>query len=305
VNLIRAKQVTTLFLINSFAAYTKLQEVKDNCGGVQICDMLFSDYHLKENLEFCDNIDYTYFEYTALTDQVKKLRQSDHEKLITVVSAINNERYLTGYDYKPDWVYKKYNIQKDKKIILYSGRIATEKQLTDVIRIAKVMKDILFVFAGEGREKRRLAEMAKADKLSNVMFIGHIPDVRPLYQIATALIITSYTEGIPNVVLEALSLGCPVISSNVGGIPEIVEHGKRGYIAPVGGINKYVEYITNLLYPEKLNEIKRNISEYNKGNVERFTLMIKKYKDVLYGKPESRTPANRCQAANLQDLCLS
>jgi glycosyltransferase involved in cell wall biosynthesis len=64
-----------------------------------------------------------------------------------------------------------------------------------------------------------------------VEFRGAVDPVAPLYRQADVLVITSDREGTPNVVLEAMASGLPVVATHVGGIPDLVQHGVTGFLA--------------------------------------------------------------------------
>jgi glycosyltransferase involved in cell wall biosynthesis len=84
------------------------------------------------------------------------------------------------------------------------------------------------VIAGDGPLKPRLKELAHTLGLSpdKLEFLGELADINSAYQKADILMLTSDWEGTPNVLLEAMAYGLPVIATRVGGVPEIVEAGR-------------------------------------------------------------------------------
>jgi len=88
---------------------------------------------------------------------------------------------------------------------------------------------------GDGPFKGILQELA--DKLglsSRVIFTGFRADALSLLQAANIFVLPSLSEGMPLSVLEAMALGKPVIATRVGGIPEVIEQGKTGWLVPPG-----------------------------------------------------------------------
>ncbi len=71
--------------------------------------------------------------------------------------------------------------------------------------------------------------------------------VEPLLRMADLLLLPSKTESFGLVALEAMASGVPVIASDVGGLPEVVEHGVTGFLAPVGDTEKMAGYAITLL----------------------------------------------------------
>jgi glycosyltransferase involved in cell wall biosynthesis len=107
----------------------------------------------------------------------------------------------------------------------------------------------------------------KGNKLSIMEYQGSPADILSGYDI---FLLTSYTEGIPTVILEAMANGRPVISSKVGGVPEVVEQGINGFLYEFNDTDKAVEFILELYSDrEKLtsigyNNVKISQTKYDK-----------------------------------------
>ena len=89
---------------------------------------------------------------------------------------------------------------------------------------------------------------------SSVKFTGHRTDLKNIYSSFDLFLMTSLTEGMPNTVLEAMALELPVVSTDIGGLPELVEDGVSGLLLPVGDVDSLSEAVTRLLNDEKLRE---------------------------------------------------
>jgi len=116
-------------------------------------------------------------------------------------------------------------------VILSVGRLSQEKGHADLVaalgHLRRLAPGLNFrlVLVGDGPERTRLEGEAGARGLSDrVVFAGHHADVRPFYALADVLVLPSYSEGSPNVLLEAMAAGLPVVATAVGGVPEIVAH---------------------------------------------------------------------------------
>ena len=78
-------------------------------------------------------------------------------------------------------------------------------------------------------------------------FLGEVDYVHALYRDASVFCLLSQTEGLPNVVLEAMAAGVPVVATNTGGTGEVVVHGETGFVTQVGRPDEATEYIARLL----------------------------------------------------------
>jgi len=110
-----------------------------------------------------------------------------------------------------------------KKTILCVARVTPQKNLDLFLKIAKLLPQYAFVWIGNSE---------KIDhQFENVFFLGNIPAAGRYCYLCDLFILTSNYEGLPMTIIEAMSCGKPIVASNVGGISEIVENGKNGFIS--------------------------------------------------------------------------
>jgi len=129
--------------------------------------------------------------------------------------------------------------RKSLHTILYVGRLVEVKGIGTLIDAVSMLDNIKLLIAGTGPLKEAL--MMQAKKLSvDVTFLGQVsmPEKRLLLREADALVLPSVTligsrtESMPVTIMEALSMGTPVIATRVGGIPEIIENNYNGLLVP-------------------------------------------------------------------------
>jgi glycosyltransferase involved in cell wall biosynthesis len=115
-------------------------------------------------------------------------------------------------------------IDPDERLLLAVGRMSKEKRHNDLLDAYRLLlKQGLkarLILVGDGPERAGLE--AAGDP--GVLFTGQIRDTAPYYAAADVLVLPSLTEGSPNVLLEAMAVGLPVVATAVGGVPEIVAH---------------------------------------------------------------------------------
>lgn len=134
--------------------------------------------------------------------------------------------------------------------IIYAGRLINDGTQDKGIRfLIDALRDLPYegMIIGTGPEENELRQMAKGLKID---FTGEIAPAKMLEQMSQGriLVLPSLTEGFPNVILEAMSIGMPVIATKAGGIPDIIEHGKTGFLIEsrdAGQIKKYIELLMN------------------------------------------------------------
>lgn len=116
-----------------------------------------------------------------------------------------------------------------ERVALAVGRLSKEKAFVDLLvainKLGELRPDspVRLLIVGEGPERARIERAVRNLKLQDrVKMVGHARDVRPYYRLADVLAISSVSEGSPNVLLEAMAAGVPVVTTSVGGISEIV-----------------------------------------------------------------------------------
>ena len=134
-----------------------------------------------------------------------------------------NVSYIYNGIYKPETeTYLNFNIPNHyEKTVLCIARMAAPKRSDLFMSVAELLPQYAFVWIGNQNEV--------AEHPENVFFLGNIPNAGAYCSIADLFMLPSNYEGVPMVILEAMSFGKPVVASNVGGIGEIVENGKNGY----------------------------------------------------------------------------
>jgi glycosyltransferase involved in cell wall biosynthesis len=126
-----------------------------------------------------------------------------------------------------------------EKLVLAVGRLSREKGFSDLVNAVAYLKQVKSslkfrgVILGEGLERQNLTQAIQKKHLEkDLLLIGHISDVRPYYRAADILVIPSLSEGSPNVLLEAMAAGLPVVATHVGGIPEIASDEQTALLVP-------------------------------------------------------------------------
>ena len=101
--------------------------------------------------------------------------------------------------------------------------------------LALIVEPPRVCLVGDGDDRPRMESLARELRVAGtVEFLGALADLSPVYLQAQFAVLSSLGEGLPNVVLEAMACGLPVIATDVGGTPELVEDGVTGFLVPPG-----------------------------------------------------------------------
>ncbi|MEQ4717341.1 glycosyltransferase [Nonomuraea sp. B19D2] len=151
-------------------------------------------------------------------------------------------------------VRREWNVPQSSFLIVHVANCRPEKRhellLEAAAKVVNVSPRALFLLAGsgplEGQIARRVAELGS----DAVRFLGCVPRAARLIAAADLLVLSSANEGLPVVVMEALAAGVPVVSTAVGGVPELIEHGRNGYLTRPGDSDDLAERILGAMRPE-------------------------------------------------------
>jgi len=130
------------------------------------------------------------------------------------------------------------------KRLIVVARLAKEKGLFRLLEIFKTLPcDYTLTIAGDGPVKVELQDKLISLGLANrVKLAGVVQDITKVISECDLMLLTSFTEGFPNVVIESLSVGVPVVSFNVSGIPLIIRPGFNGYIINQDDLQSFSEH---------------------------------------------------------------
>ena len=140
------------------------------------------------------------------------------------------------------------------------GRLSAEKGFDLLIEaVAKLIEsgqNLSLAIAGDGDGHGYLEELIERKNLQrNVKLLGFVEDTRLIYQAADLFVLSSLREGLPNVVLEAMASGTPVLATKVAGMPSLIEDGVNGKLIDPDSVEQLVtgiqELISNQLNLEK------------------------------------------------------
>lgn len=187
-------------------------------------------------------------------------------------TTVADSSYLEEFN-----IERKFFSYRKEVIFVFLSRIEKEKGIYIAINAFKKFQSAhpqrkcSLIIAGDGRDLAEVKLFIKTEAISNIIFTGNVSletKKKVLFE-SHIMILPSFTEGLPNVILEGMLYGMPIIARAVGGIPEIVEQGVNGYLTESYDANIFETFLANLANDINLY---KSISERNHQTaVEKFS----------------------------------
>lgn len=140
---------------------------------------------------------------------------------------------------------------ENELIITHISNFRPLKRILDILKIFKIIKDglnVKLLMVGDGPEKERAIHYCKVNQLEkDVLFVGKSNEIDNILCFSDLFLLPSEKESFGLAALEAMAHGVPVVCSDIGGLPEVIENGISGFLCPVGDINVMAEKVNYLL----------------------------------------------------------
>jgi glycosyltransferase involved in cell wall biosynthesis len=166
---------------------------------------------------------------------------------------------------------QRWGLRPERLAIGAVGRLSREKGFDLLIRATSRLvsqgHDVELVIAGEGDQRSALealvAELGCGDR---VRLIGYCADTRPFYEALNIFALSSLSEGLPNVLLEALALELPAVASAIAGVPRVVRDGENGLLVEAGSVDALADALARLVAGD---ELRQRLGQAGRLSVER------------------------------------
>ncbi|MDR3090496.1 MAG: glycosyltransferase [Desulfobulbaceae bacterium] len=208
---------------------------------------------------------------------VLALMRCHHKPILTI--SDNTKKRLIHSGLRPEWVAvmpngidvgywrrqnavpilrREFGLRDEQMLVGTVARITFDKDLPTfyevVSRVVRHRPNTVFAIVGDGYgdeldEARNQIERRGLDGV--IRLTGHRTDLLNIYRSFDLFLMTSLTEGMPNTVLEAMALEVPIISTRVGGVPELIEEGQCGLLASIGDAEALAAAVLSLLDDEQ------------------------------------------------------
>ncbi len=191
--------------------------------------------------------------HTTITLHEKDLRAFTYwpfvrRKLIKIYNGAHNDIGLTREDAR-DTLRKKFGVSVKETLLGTIAELHRNKGLPYLIEaVRKLPKTTSLIILGEGEERTHLESLIRREHLQERVFLtGFTLNASTLLKAFDVFVLPSIKEGVPSVLLEAGKAGVPIVATDVGGIPEIIENKKEGLLVPPKNPPALTEAIQALL----------------------------------------------------------
>lgn len=185
------------------------------------------------------------------------------------IEVIHNFVDVNRFHKKPFDAFRKVIAPNGERILVHASNFRKIKRVQDVVRIfAEVNKQIpgKLLFVGDGPERPGAEDLCRELNLfDEIRFVGKQEQMEEILAVADLFLLTSDYESFGLAALEAMAAGVPVISTNVGGLPEINVNGVTGYLSNVGDIQDMSMHAIEILKDDAvLKKFKANAAAHAK-----------------------------------------
>lgn len=159
----------------------------------------------------------------------------------------------------------------DGPLLAFAGRLTAQKALDVAFAAVGRVPGLTLLVAGDGPERARLEAVVRDSGLGDrIRFLGALDrvGVLELFRAADVSVLSSAWENFPHTVVEALSVGCPVIATAVGGVPEVVRDGENGLLVPPDDVAALAAAIRMFFGDD---ELRRRLAENAPASVASYT----------------------------------
>lgn len=238
----------------------------------------------------------------AVEEWTLKKEYIQPERLVTLHNGVDMTRFNPSL--KNPGFRRNLGIPVNAFVVGTVANIAIEKGYPYLLEAAEqILREnprLWFLFVGFGPLEKEMKERARQIKgCEQIIFSGARSDIPELMREMDLFVLASIREGFPNVLLEVMAMGKPVVATDVGGIPELIESGTDGLLVPAKNGEALAEALRSLLKdPEKAGALGRSGQEKIRNH---FSLdrMVEQYEALylsLLREKGAKTPLETCAA---------
>ena len=221
------------------------------------------------------------------------------EKVVTIPNGIDVTAFKCRRSRRD--ILRDLALPANKVLISLIGRLVWQKGINVFLEAAcalsKKRTDIHFLIVGDGPLRGDLEQQAQDYGLSQICsFAGFQKDIPAILKVTDIVALPSFVEGLPMIILEAMASKVPVVASAVGGIPEMIQEGKNGFLVPPKDSESLAEKLLVLINDK---DLRKTMGEAARKDVEESfteTEMIHRIQQMYLDLIEAKNNQKKCVA---------
>ena len=190
---------------------------------------------------------------TAVSESLKKDTNALF-KIKNKIEVVPNFICINEYKLENNDFYKKRFAPNNEKIICHISNFRKVKRIEDVLLSFEIISrevDVKLILVGDGPERSVLEKISRESKFkNNIFFLGSLKSTKEVLNISDLFFLPSSTESFGLSALEAMACSVPVISTQTGGVPEVVIDGESGFLSKVGDVEEMSRNALDILSNE-------------------------------------------------------
>ena len=277
-HILKSRSINIIFLAGSTYGYELLSEIKQHFPHIKVVNPIYLPFgQIDNNKRFYDYIDVTILENQSLTDAMD---WANPIKQKVIQNGVDIE------DFQPtvQSMILDSKITDEKFVISFIGRFSQQKcpdVFLNILMRLQQYDNLNFIMAGDGELYPEIFKLIQKFQLEDRVSLPGFINSKEYLGLSNLLILPSESEGRPNIVLESLAMGVPVIASSVGGLPEIIQDGYNGFLCQSGNVNDFLNRIKEVLNNQELYlNMRKNAREYAVNNLD-IKIMYQNYLDTF------------------------
>lgn len=198
-------------------------------------------------------------QFVAVSEDIKKslvvYEGIQEKKIMVILNGVDVDKF--NIDIQLDKKKKEFNLEPTDKIIALVARLEMRKDIPTLLKamthVLKVFKETKLLIVGEGELQTKLKDLSKELEIyKNVIFCGRREDIPEIMKIIDIYVLSSISEGTSVTLLEAMAAKKPIVATNVGGNPKVIQDSISGILVPPQNPDILAEKIISLLgHPER------------------------------------------------------
>lgn len=200
-----------------------------------------------------------------LRDELVSLGVTHHDHIAVIPLGFELQEFARQKRHSGSFR-KELGLSEQDKLVAVVGRLVKIKNIPLFLEAAAKLRhlnqDIHFAVVGDGEEREKLESYARSLGLERVVhFTGWRHDLPKVYADLDVTVISSNNEGTPVSLIEAMAVGCPVVATRVGGVPDLLDNGRLGILVPPGNGEAMGKGILQVFRDEDTTKIRTSLAK--------------------------------------------